>query len=148
MPHTMARSRPPRQTTYSRGVSASDTAVIVAADDDPDILDLVATTLERAGHVVLRARDGVEALGLIRERRPRVAVLDVAMPRLDGFQLARLLRDDPMTNGVRIVLLTARVQDADYDEGLAAGAREYIAKPFSPQELEDRVAALLSADGG
>jgi len=129
-------------------VSGCDSAVIVAADDDPDILDLVAITLERAGHVVLRARDGIEALGLIREQRPQVAVLDVAMPRLDGFQLTRLLREDPMTNGIRIVLLTARVRDGDYDEGLAAGARDYIRKPFSPQELEDCVATLLSTDAG
>ena len=122
----------------------NDSGVIVVADDDADILDLVSLTLERAGYVVHRARDGEEALELVRRERADVAVLDVAMPKLDGLELTRLLRGDPDTSGVRIVLLTARVQEADTDVGLAAGAHEYIAKPFSPQELQDRVAALLS----
>ena len=119
--------------------------MVVVADDDADILDLVALTLERAGHQVHRARDGEEALELIRERSPDVAVLDVAMPRLDGLELTRLLRDDPGTRGVRIVLLTARVQDGGAEEGLAAGANDYVRKPFSPRELQARVAALVGA---
>jgi DNA-binding response OmpR family regulator len=98
-------------------VSESDSGVIVVADDDADILDLVSLTLERAGHVVHRARDGEEALGLV--------------------------RSDPDTSAVRIVLLTARVQERDTDAGIAAGAHEYIRKPFSPQDLQERIAALL-----
>jgi CheY-like chemotaxis protein len=129
--------------TYSRAVSEGDSAVIVVAEDDPDILDLVTLTLERAGYVVHRARDGEEALDAIRHEHPDVAVLDVAMPRLDGFELTRLLRDDPGTSGVRIVLLTARAQEEDIEAGLAAGAHAYIRKPFSPQDLQDSVAALL-----
>jgi DNA-binding response OmpR family regulator len=117
--------------------------VIVVADDDADILDLVSLTLERAGHVVHRARDGEEALELVRRECPDVAVLDVAMPKLDGFELTRRLRGNPDTSEVRIVLLTARVQEADTHTGLAVGAHEYIPKPFSPQDLQDRVAALL-----
>jgi DNA-binding response OmpR family regulator len=100
-------------------------------------------TLERAGYIVHRARDGEEALDLVRRECPDVAVLDVAMPKLDGFELTRRLRHDPDTSEVRIVLLTARVQETDTDAGLAAGAHDYIPKPFSPQELQDRVAALL-----
>ena len=119
--------------------------MVVVADDDADILDLVALTLERAGHQVHRARDGEEALELIRERSPDVAVLDVAMPRLDGLELTRLLRDDPGTRGVRIVLLTARVQDGGAEAGLAAGANDYVRMPFSPRELQARVAALVGA---
>jgi CheY-like chemotaxis protein len=126
-------------------VSQSRPGVVVVADDDADILDLVALTLERAGHQVHRARDGEEALELIRERSPDVAVLDVAMPRLDGLELTRLLRDDPGTRGVRIVLLTARVQDGGAEAGLAAGANDYVRKPFSPRELQARVAALVGA---
>jgi len=126
----------------SQGDSA---AVIVVAEDDPDILDLVTLTLERAGYVVHRARDGEEALDAIRNEHPDLALLDVAMPRLDGFELTRRLRDDPGTSDVRIVLLTARAQDEDVDAGLAAGAHDYIRKPFSPQELQDRVAAVLGA---
>lgn len=124
-------------------MSENDSGVIVVADDDADILDLVSLTLERAGHVVHRARDGEEALELVRSERPDVAVLDVAMPKLDGVELTRRLRSDPDTSAVRIVLLTARVQERDTDAGIAAGAHEYIRKPFSPQDLQERIAALL-----
>jgi len=117
--------------------------VIVVADDEEDILELVALGLERVGYVVHRAADGEQALALIREHRPDLAILDVAMPKLDGFELTRRLRNDPETNETKIVLLTARVQEADVDAGLAAGAHDYITKPFSPQELQERVAALL-----
>jgi len=117
--------------------------VIVVADDEEDILELVALGLERVGYVVHRAADGEQALALIREHSPDLAILDVAMPKLDGFELTRRLRNDPETNETKIVLLTARVQEADVDAGLAAGAHDYITKPFSPQELQERVAALL-----
>jgi DNA-binding response OmpR family regulator len=118
--------------------------VIVVADDEEDILELVAHRLEREGYVVHRARDGEEALALTREHRPDVAILDVAMPKLDGFELTRRLRNGTETSDIKIMLLTARVQEADVDAGLAAGAHDYITKPFSPQELQERVAALLS----
>ena len=125
-------------------MSDSERGVIVVADDDVDILELVALTLERVGHVVHRARDGEEALELVKREHPDLAVLDVSMPKVDGFELTRRLRDDPETAGVRIVLLTALVQDADVSEGLAAGAHEYMPKPFSPQELQERIDALLA----
>ena len=126
-------------------MSGRDRGVIVVADDDADILDLLSLTLERAGHVVHCARDGEEALELVRRECPDVAVLDVAMPKVDGLELTRLLREDPATSAVRIVLLTARVQERDTDAGLDAGAHEYVRKPFSPQELQERVAALLDS---
>jgi len=94
--------------------------VIVVADDEEDILELVALGLERVGYVVHRAADGEQALALIREHTPDLAILDVAMPKLDGFELTRRLRNDPETNETKIVLLTARVQEADVDAGLAA----------------------------
>jgi DNA-binding response OmpR family regulator len=133
--------------TYSRAVNESECGVIVVADDDADILDLVTLTLERAGHVVHRARDGEEALELVRREHPDLAVLDVSMPKLDGFELTRRLRNDPDTTGVRIVLLTALVQDSDVSAGLDAGAHEYVRKPFSPEELQTRVAELLAQPG-
>jgi CheY-like chemotaxis protein len=129
--------------TYSRHVSQSEPGVIVVADDDPDILDLVALTLERSGHVVHRALDGEEALELIERERPDLVVLDISMPKLDGLELTRRLCGDPETKAIRIVLLTALVQDTDISEGLAAGADAYVRKPFSPQELQERVATLL-----
>jgi DNA-binding response OmpR family regulator len=117
----------------------------VVADDDPDILDLVAFRLERCGLAALPAHDGEEALALIRGHGPALAVLDVMMPRLDGLSLTRILRADPATRALPIVLLTARSQDADLRAGLDADADAYLRKPFSAQELGERVAALLSA---
>ncbi len=122
--------------------------MIVVADDDPDILDLVALTLERSGHVVHRALDGEEALELVKRERPDLVVLDISMPKLDGLELTRRLCGDPETRAIRIVLLTALVQDTDISEGLAAGADAYVRKPFSPQELQDRVEALLPRQPG
>lgn len=140
----MALSHGASQTAYSQLVTESASPpVIVVADDEEDILELVSLGLERAGYVVHRAADGEQALALMQEHRPDVAILDVAMPKLDGFELTRRLRNDPSTSEIKIVLLTARVQEADVDAGLAAGAHDYITKPFSPQELQERVAALL-----
>jgi DNA-binding response OmpR family regulator len=118
--------------------------VVLVADDDEDILELVAFCLERAGYDVLRAHDGDEALQLAHETRPDLAVLDVMMPKLDGFELTRRLRSDDATSGMSIVLLTARAQDADVQRGFEAGADDYIRKPFSPQELGARVEEILA----
>jgi DNA-binding response OmpR family regulator len=117
--------------------------VILAADDDDDILQLVVFRLERSGYTVLQARDGEEALALAAEHRPDLAVLDVMMPKMDGIELTRRLRAEPATSRMPIILLTARVQDADVQEGFDAGADDYLRKPFSPQELRARVQAIL-----
>jgi len=117
--------------------------VVLAADDDEDILELVAFRLERSGYTVVCARDGEQALALARAERPDVAVLDVMMPKLDGFELTRRLRAEEATREMPIILLTARAQDADLEQGFAAGADDYIRKPFSPQELRTRVQAML-----
>ena len=118
--------------------------VVLAADDDEDILELVAFRLERSGYTVLRATDGEEALRLALEAKPDLAVLDVMMPKLDGFELTRRLRADDATSRMPIILLTARSQDADVQAGFDAGADDYLRKPFSPQELRARVQALLA----
>ncbi len=117
--------------------------VVLAADDDEDILELVAFRLERSGYTVLRARDGEEALRVALEAKPDLAVLDVMMPKLDGFELTRRLRADDATSNMPIILLTARSQDADVQAGFDAGADDYLRKPFSPQELRARVQAIL-----
>ncbi len=117
--------------------------VILAADDDEDILQLIVFRLERSGYMVLQAHDGEEALALALENRPDLAVLDVQMPKIDGFELTRRLRAEPVTSRMPIILLTARVQDADVQEGFDAGADDYLRKPFSPQELRARVQAIL-----
>jgi DNA-binding response OmpR family regulator len=117
--------------------------VVLAADDDEDILELVAFRLERSGYTVLRAKDGEEALRLALEAKPDLAVLDVMMPKLDGYELTRRLRADDATRRMPIILLTARSQDADVQAGFDAGADDYLRKPFSPQELRARVQAIL-----
>jgi DNA-binding response OmpR family regulator len=117
--------------------------VVLVADDDEEILALIAFRLERSGYTVILARDGEEALALARDERPDLAVLDVMMPKLDGFELTRRLRTDEATSRMPIILLTARAQDADVRRGFDVGADDYLRKPFSPQELRARVQAIL-----
>ena len=117
--------------------------VILTADDDPDIRELLAFRLERSGYTVLQAVDGEEALALALEHRPDLAVLDVMMPKMDGFEVVRRLRAEEATKGMPIIMLTARAQDSDVEEGFDAGADDYLRKPFSPQELRARVQAIL-----
>jgi DNA-binding response OmpR family regulator len=89
------------------------------------------------------ASDGEQALARAREQRPALAVLDVMMPKLDGYEVTRRLRDAAETAAIPVILLTARVQDADIARGFDAGADDYVKKPFSPQELRARVQAVL-----
>jgi DNA-binding response OmpR family regulator len=127
----------------SVAMATNGTPLVLVADDDPDILTLVGFRLERAGYEVLPARDGEEALALALERQPDLAILDVMMPKLDGYEVTQRLRDDPATSAMPVILLTARVQEADITRGFEAGADDYIKKPFSPQELRARVQAIL-----
>lgn len=120
------------------------TATILVADDDPDILALVTLRLERDGYQVVSASSGTEALALARERTPALAVLDVAMPGMTGVEVTRELRGNTATAAIRVLLLTARVQEADVAAGMASGADAYLKKPFSPQNLRERVSALLA----
>lgn len=117
--------------------------VVLVAEDDPDILQLVAFRLERAGYEVIQAADGEEALRLVTERQPDLAVLDVMMPKLTGYDVTRQIRENQATTRIPVILLTARVQEADVARGFEAGADDYINKPFSPQELRSRVQAIL-----
>lgn len=117
--------------------------LILIADDDPDILELVSFRLERAGYEVLQARNGEEAVQVAIARRPDLAILDVMMPRLDGYEATRRLREHEETRRMPVILLTARVQEEDIARGFEAGADDYVKKPFSPQDLQARVQALL-----
>jgi two-component system response regulator MtrA len=117
--------------------------LVLVADDDPDILSLVKAVLERSGHEVVAVSDGVEALAYVRERKPDLAVLDIAMPEIDGLEVLRQLRADVMTSDLPVVLLSARAQEADVELGFATGASAYLKKPFSPRELSEHVAELL-----
>jgi DNA-binding response OmpR family regulator len=117
--------------------------VVLVADDDPDILQLVAFRLERAGYDVVQATDGEQALQLATELHPDLAVLDVMMPKLTGYDVTRRIREAEATRDMPVILLTARVQEADVQQGFEAGADDYLKKPFSPQELRARVQAIL-----
>jgi DNA-binding response OmpR family regulator len=117
--------------------------LVLVADDDADILTLVAFRLERAGCEVITARRGDEALQLAIEQTPDLAVLDVMMPGLDGYGVTRELRRTEETAEMPVILLTARTEDADVARGMAAGADDYVKKPFDAQDLRDRVRRLL-----
>jgi DNA-binding response OmpR family regulator len=117
--------------------------LVVVADDDDDILLLVTTRLRRDGFDVVSARNGTDALALVRERRPKVAVLDIGMPGLDGLEVLEQIRSDDELAAVRVLLLTAKAQESDVRRGYEAGADAYVRKPFSPTELSARVRELV-----
>jgi DNA-binding response OmpR family regulator len=112
-------------------------------DDEPPIVELVRCTLEDAQVRVIEAGDGARAVELARAERPQLALLDVRMPGLDGFEVCRLLRQAPECAGTRIIMLTAAGQAEDRAQGLAAGADEYLTKPFSPLALLNLVRTLV-----
>ena len=116
---------------------------ILVVDDEPPILELVRYTLEDEQIRVLEAADGVQALEVAHAARPDLILLDVQMPRLDGLEVCRRLRADTALGGTRIVMLTAAGQDADRARGVAAGADDYLTKPFSPLALFTLVRSLL-----
>ena len=118
-------------------------ASILIADDDPDILLLLSVYFERAGYEVAQARNGSEALQLATEQLPSIAMLDVTMPGLDGFEVTRALRENAATRTMPVILLTARAQATDVAQGMAAGADEYVKKPFEAADLIERVERLL-----
>ena len=118
-------------------------ALILVADDDGDVRELVVFRLERAGYRVVTAADGQEAVEVALERSPDVCVIDVMMPKLDGYQVTERLRASPGLAEVPIVLLTASVEDAAVSRGFEVGASDYIKKPFGPHELLERIAAAL-----
>jgi two-component system, OmpR family, alkaline phosphatase synthesis response regulator PhoP len=117
--------------------------VVLIADDDPDILELVSLTLERDGYEVVRARNGEEALRLAAEREPHLAVLDLMMPGIDGCEVTRRLRAAENGRSLPILILTAFAEDRQAARALDAGADAYMKKPFSPRELLAKAGSLV-----
>jgi diguanylate cyclase (GGDEF)-like protein len=116
---------------------------ILVVDDDPDIARFVEVNLRSAGYDVAVAADGEEALARAADLRPDLVLLDVMMPRIDGFEVAQRLRKSPTTANASIIMLTAKALSADKVTGLQAGADDYIIKPFDPIELLARVKGTL-----
>jgi DNA-binding response OmpR family regulator len=116
---------------------------LLIADDEPGVRALVRMTLEVDSFEILEARDGEEALALAREHLPDLMFLDVAMPHLSGVDVCRELKGDPATASIPVVMLTAKAQEADREDGLAAGADDYFTKPFSPVSLLTKVTQIL-----
>jgi DNA-binding response OmpR family regulator len=120
-------------------------ASILVVDDDPNSLDIVRTYLEARGYEVATALDGKEALSRLEEVRPAVVLLDVMMPGMDGWEVARVIKNHPEFSSVRVVMLTARSDFSDKHEGLRAGADDYLVKPIRLEELGQRVERNLKA---
>ena len=118
-------------------------AKILVVDDEPDLLELVDTNLTAAGFSVLMAASGKEALRLARAQQPQLILLDVMLPEVDGLEVCKMLRLDPATRSIPIVMLTARATEIDRVLGLELGADDYVTKPFSMRELVLRVKKLL-----
>jgi CheY-like chemotaxis protein/MinD-like ATPase involved in chromosome partitioning or flagellar assembly len=116
---------------------------VLIVDDDPNICKLLEFSLQQAGLAVLIAQDGGEGLALAREHAPDVAILDIMMPSMHGYELCRRLRADRRTAGIKILFLTARSQPIDEQEAMKAGADLFVAKPVIPDELVERVQTLV-----
>lgn len=117
---------------------------VLIADDSPTIRRLVAARLAADGYQVIEAEDGEEALTLARAEHPDAYVLDKVMPKLDGFEVVRELREDPRTRAAPIVMLTERSGEEDVLGGLDLGVEEYMPKPFSPHELSARLRRAMA----
>ena len=122
---------------------------VLVIDDDADIRELIAWKLETAGYTTLAAADGeaglvAAAAGDAEGNRPDLVLVDWMMPKMTGIEVCRALRDNPLTAGVPIILLTAKAQEAEVERGFEAGVDDYIVKPFSPREMLSRIQAVLA----
>ena len=119
-------------------------ATILVVEDEPSIQELIAASLQHAGHKVLRADSAEDAVRLVSQTLPDVVLLDWMLPGMSGIQLARRLRGDERTHDLPIIMLTARGEEYDKLAGLEGGADDYVVKPFSPRELVARVKVVLA----
>ena len=118
-------------------------ATILVVEDEPAIQELISYNLELAGHCPVRAHNAEQALEMVRSALPDLVVLDWMLPGMSGIEFARRLRADKRTQGVPLIMLTARADERDKLHGLETGADDYLTKPFSPRELNARVKAVL-----
>ena len=116
---------------------------VLVVDDEPDAVELVSFNLKAAGMEVATAGDGNEALKKARSIQPNLIILDIMLPEVDGIEICKILRRDPKTSAIPIIMLTAKAAEVDRVLGLELGADDYVTKPFSPRELLLRVKRLL-----
>jgi CheY-like chemotaxis protein len=122
-------------------------AKILIAEDERDIRDLVAFTLRFAGHEVVAATNGEEAVDLAPKINPDLILMDVRMPRMTGYEACKIMKTMPGIKDVPVVFLTARGQESEIQQGLGVGAEEYLLKPFAPDQLTERVKTILAKFG-
>lgn len=118
---------------------------VLLAEDEPDIQLITRMALEDAGHVVVTVDDGEQALLAAQQEAFDVVLLDVMMPRVDGFTTCARLRDDPQTRHIPVIFLTAKSQEVEVEHGLALGAVGYIVKPFDLFSLAERIQTLITS---
>jgi DNA-binding response OmpR family regulator len=120
---------------------------ILVAEDETDIRKLITFSLQYAGYEVIEALDGEEAIRMARDEQPDLILLDVRMPKMNGYETCQVLKAHDSTQSIPVVFLSARGQEAEIRRGLALGAEEYILKPFAPDELYRRVGGILERQG-
>ncbi len=120
---------------------------VLVVEDEPSIVDSLSFLMKQAGFAVQVARDGDTALRVLESQIPDLILLDVMLPRRDGFDVCRAIRANPDWRRVKIIMLTAKGRDLDRRKGLELGADDYITKPFSTREIVERVRGLLGLDG-
>lgn len=118
---------------------------MIVVDDDPDVRNLIIRWLNRNGFSVEGVADGTEALDVVRVLRPAAVVLDWVMPGVEGHELCRLLKEDPETERIPIVMLTARDKESDVRAAFERGADEYLTKPFDMEELHHLLSAVIAS---
>lgn len=116
---------------------------VLSVEDDEDIQELIRHNLQREGYDVISASDGEEGLNMAKSDSPRLILLDLMMPGLDGLEVCRRLKSDPVSMEIPIIMLTAKSEDSDIITGLELGADDYLTKPFSPKVLIARIRSLL-----
>jgi DNA-binding response OmpR family regulator len=116
---------------------------ILVIEDESDILEVIQYNLEREGHKVIPCRNGEQGLSRIRTDNPDLVILDLMLPGMDGVEVCRQVKSDPVTREIPVIMVTAKAEESDIVLGLGIGADDYIAKPFSPKELVARVKVVL-----
>jgi CheY-like chemotaxis protein len=122
-------------------------AHILVAEDERDIRDLIMFTLKFAGHEITPAANGEEAVKLAKEKLPDLIMTDVRMPKMTGYEACKAIKADEATKHIPVVILSAKGQDEEIDQGRDAGADDYLLKPFAPDELTRRIAEILARLG-